>query len=458
MTNNYNSSRSDLLKRIGLSPSKKLMVFLVSAVLVTIPFGYAYNSVCIILFVLYSFLSARQKDFSFSTSLLLPMLLFTLMVLSLTWSIDFQSSIRALSKEAALFFIPLAFFFNKQLIRMGVRKILKNLSVGMCFFGVYFLGRAVFRYLQTDDTDVFLSAELSTCVITPVYLSALFSMALFYFLSVKNKKFLDYAGFVFVACIIGLLLNKVIIITDVILAVAYILFYSKLSKSLKIVSGIAFITLTALFAYYARTKGAFPAEYISNTPEIQALAVEGLPLHNVTLKEAWSKPVFSENDYFNGTAFRTYQVRIFAEMLEEDKVFFTGYGISASIDKIEEKAKEHNVFEGGVLNHRYSRQNFHNQYVEAFADLGIVGFILLLLILVLNFKNAILSKDFMHIAFAILMIALLLTESFLWRQRGVVFFTVFYCLFNGIPLQADKEKYEKNTNNRGGRFSGIAPL
>jgi O-antigen ligase len=23
-----------------------------------------------------------------------------------------------------------------------------------------------------------------------------------------------------------------------------------------------------------------------------------------------------------------------------------------------------------------------------------------------------------------------LTESFLWRQRGVIFFMVFYCLFN----------------------------
>ena len=49
---------------------------------------------------------------------------------------------------------------------------------------------------------------------------------------------------------------------------------------------------------------------------------------------------------------------------------------------------------------------------------------------VLNLKNAFKSKDFIHIAFAILMISLFLTESFLWRQRGVIFFMVFYCLFN----------------------------
>ena len=50
--------------------------------------------------------------------------------------------------------------------------------------------------------------------------------------------------------------------------------------------------------------------------------------------------------------------------------------------------------------------------------------------LFVNIKNAFQSKDFMHITFSVLMISLFLTESFLWRQRGVVFFTLFYCLFN----------------------------
>lgn len=458
MTNNYNSSRSNLLKRIGLSPSKKLLIFLVSAVLVTIPFGYAYNSMAIILFVLYSFLSAKKEDFSISIWLLLPMLLFLLMLVSITWTIDFRATARALSREASLFFIPLAFCFNKQLIRMGVRKILKNLSVGMCFFGVYFLGRAVVRYLLTGSADVFLYKELSSTIITPVYLSSLFSMSFFYFMAVKGKKFLDYAALVLISLIILLLLNKVIIIADILLAAIYIVFYSRLKRTPRVIFGLTFIILTGGFTYYAKTGAGLPAEYISNTAEIKTLAEWGIPLHNVTIDEAWSKPVFSENDYFNGTAFRVYQVRIFKEMLQEDAVFFTGYGLGASIDKIEQKAKEHKVFEAGILNKRYSRQNFHNQYVEAFADLGIAGFLLVAAILLLTLKNALCSKDFIYIAFAILMIALLLTESFLWRQRGVVFFTVFYCLFKGVTTQAYKQNYEKNTHNGSGRVSGFTSL
>ena len=459
MTNNYSSSRSDLLKRIGLSPSKKLLVFLLSAALVTIPLGYAYNSIAIILFVLYSLLSAKKEDISVNYVLLLPVCLFVLMALSLAWSIDFKSSLRALGKEASLVFIPLAFCFNKRLIRMGFRQILKNYSLFMCLFGLYFLGRAIVRYSKTNDPGVFLYTELAAPVVISVYLSALFSIAFFYFLSIRNKRAGDYAGLMFMAVMIALLLNKSIIAVDVLLTAIYFIFYSSMPKSIRTAIGIGFLALTAGLVYYVKTTAVFPAEYISNVPETEALAKEGLPLNNVTLAEAWSKPSFSANDYFNGTAFRIYQVRIFTEMLQEDPIFFTGYGLNASLKKIEEKSREHNVFEGGVLNHRYSRQNFHNQYVESFADLGIFGFLILLALLFVNLKNSLGSKDFMHIAFAILMIALLLTESFLWRQRGVVLFTILYCLFNiRLPKGTEKQQHEKNTHNGRGRFFRVTPV
>jgi len=60
---------------------------------------------------------------------------------------------------------------------------------------------------------------------------------------------------------------------------------------------------------------------------------------------------------------------------------------------------------------------------------------LLVLMLSFNLKNAIKNKDFIHIAFAVLMISLFLTESFLWRQRGIVFFTLFYCLLNSTKKE-----------------------
>lgn len=428
-----------MLKKIGLSLGKKPLVFFISAVLITLPLGYATNSVALILFVLYSILSAKKDNMSFNFALLLPLLLFGLMVLSLAWSIDSKSTLKALSKEAALLFIPLAFCFNKHFIKMGLNAILKNYSVGMCLFGFYYIGRAIMRYSETNNPDVFFYHELATPAVNAIYLSALFSVPLFYFLAVKRKTFWDFATIAYLLVFIFLLSSKTVIIIDVLLIVIYLLFYSGMPKKAKLTSGVVFIALIAVLGYFGKIKERLLVEYEPNVTTVIKDPNDGI--NNLSIKDAWTKPKFTENDYFNGTAFRVYQVRVFKEMLTEESMVFTGYGLNASLKKIQEKGVENGVYQGDGLNKGYDTQNFHNQYIETFADLGVFGFLLLIVLLLYNFKNAIKSKDFVHIAFAILMIALLLTESFLWRQRGIVFFTMFYCLFNTlVPKSSEREK------------------
>lgn len=439
MTFNYKSSNNELLKRIGLAPSKRLLTFLITAILITLPAGYAYNSIAIVLFVLYSFLSYKKQDVNPSVLLLLPVSLFLLMVISALWSEDAVSTVKALGKEAALLFLPFAFFFNRKIIGVSRRSVLKNFSIIMCFIAFYYLARAMVRYLATKDIDVFFYNELATPVVSALYLSGIFSIAYFYFLSVKNKRFFDYAGLVVVSVMLSLLLVKTIIAINIALTAFYIIFFSSVSKNARIAWGVFFVLLSGLFVYVAKTTTIAPAEYTSNIPEMEMLARENITVHNVTVHEAWHKEQFDRNDYFNGTAFRAYQARVFYELLSEDPKIFAGYGLNASMIKIRQKSEEHNVFEGDVLNQRYARQNYHNQYIEVFSDLGLAGFLILIAMLGLNLKNAFAAKDFVHIAFAFLMIALLLTESFLWRQRGIVLFTLLYCLFNiRLPEKAEK--------------------
>ena len=52
--------------------------------------------------------------------------------------------------------------------------------------------------------------------------------------------------------------------------------------------------------------------------------------------------------------------------------------------------------------------------------------------LIVKFQNAIKIKDFINISFAFLMISLFLTESFLSRQRGIIFFIALYSFFNTV--------------------------
>ena len=151
---------------------------------------------------------------------------------------------------------------------------------------------------------------------------------------------------------------------------------------------------------------------------------------NVSVGEAWNTDKFTDNQYFPGIAFRVYQLRVFTELLQEEPIFFTGYGLNATDSKILAKAKEHTIFMGNETHEGYHDKNFHNQYVQFFAELGFFGFVLIVAMLGITLYNGLIRKDFVHICFAILMISLFLTESFLARQRGIIFFTAFYCLFN----------------------------
>jgi O-antigen ligase len=426
MANIYNFSRNALLKRIGLSPGKKLLVFLLSLVVITIPIGNGYNSISVIFFVLLSVLAVRRQDVSFKPMLIWPVLLFLLMLLSVSWSIDRVASIKALGKEASLIFIPVAFFLNRRLGRRSVDDILKNYSIAMCLFALYCLIRAIVRYTATGNQDVLFYHELAGEGLNAVYLSVLFSIALFEFLSKRRKTITGNVSTLFLLVMVFMLSSKNIIVIDVILIICYYLFFSGLSKKAMFTAIGVFCLLVAGLGYYGKI-------YDRMLHETQQEDIaQTIGVHNVTIGEAWHNNKFSPNHYFNGTAFRTYQVRIFKEMLHEDPIFFTGYGLNASGRKIEEKGHEHNLFHGNEDNIGYNKLNFHNQYVEAFADLGFFGFLIIFIAVVINLRNGIKQKYFVHIAFAVLMISLFLTETFLWRQRGVVFFTVFYCLFNDL--------------------------
>jgi O-antigen ligase len=83
----------------------------------------------------------------------------------------------------------------------------------------------------------------------------------------------------------------------------------------------------------------------------------------------------------------------------------------------------------GALEHKL---NAHNQFLQTFVGLGIVGFILLLLSTLGQIIVAILRRNFLFLLFTILIVLNFLVESMLQTSAGTLFFVFFLCLFN-IP-------------------------
>jgi len=235
-----------------------------------------------------------------------------------------------------------------------------------------------------------------------------------------------------------LLSSKNIIVVFIGLILVHYLFLTKVSQRMRMRNLVFFVVFLFSLTFIGKIRDRFLVEYETNMADStvnDVISKGNNKVYNVSIKQAWTNKTFQPNDYFPGTAFRVYQFRIFTELIVENNVLFTGFGLNASHLKIEEKAIQYNLFMGSEEQDGYQNKNFHNQYVQNFAELGIFGFLLLLIMLFINVKNAFKSKDFVHFAFAFLMISLFLTESFLWRQRGVVFFTVMYCLFNSATAK-----------------------
>ena len=421
--------------------------------IISIPLPIFINNILLLLFTGIVFITTKKRQIKYDSNLFFLVLFFLLSLLSLCWSIDFKSTLNTIPRLIPLMLIPILFMISQSFGVLHIKALLKYYSFVMVVLAIAFMARAVIRYLITNDIRAFfyhgendLDYGLVPKLLNAIHISVFVAIGYFFFISKQVKKPLDYIAILILAAFILLLSAKNIIFIVIFLTIIQLFYFSRLSHKLRLKNLIVFILLIVLIFSYGQIKDRFEVEFQTNTDNsFNTNVIEGIPnlSHYVSINEAWTNKTFTENDYFNGTAFRVYQFRIFIEMLSEDAIFWKGYGLNASYPKIESKGIAHNIYLGDDSNNGYQKMNFHNQYVQSFADLGIFGFLLTLIILIINFKNGVKTKDFMHFAFAILMISLFLTESFLLRQRGILFFTIFYCLFNSIPKNRDFQNSSK---------------
>ena len=414
-------------------------IYLLALILITLPLNFGFGSISIILFILTTVLNFKSRKFSLNRTLSLPIALYLLMLSSLLWTLDFDATLSGLKKTVVFLVIPLSFFFIPKLSKIQLFKILRLFSFSMVLYAVYFFLQAIFKFFITQNPDVFFFHELVSLDLNAIYMAAFASLALFYFVQIENKKSIEILSMLTLLLLVFLLSSRSIFFIDLVLIIFYYIFFSKTHEGIKVVTVFAFflflvISIASSQEIKDRLLSKSETAFVDNILNKSLTEKEELE-NNVTIEEAWNKNDFQQNNFFPGTALRVFQVRVFKEMLNEQNIFFTGFGLEASQAQIEKKVQEHQLDLG------YKVFNFHNQYIQTFAELGVFGFIILVLMLLVNLKNAIYNRNFLHLVFALTMIILLLTESMFCRQRGIIFFVVLYCIFNSAEhLKLIKEK------------------
>ena len=439
MANIFNFSKNvyQNLKQENSSHSALLLIVLA---LLCIPLSYAINSIALVFLFVVTLISFKKQNIKLDLNLIFPIVLYVLMLLSITWTIDFERTLNSLSKELPLLLIPVCFLLFRTFSALEKEKIIKWYSYGIVAYSMFYLAKALLRFIISKDTSVFFYHELVTKDVNAIHVSVYIAVSFFYFLEKQQKGLFDKLALVLLFVMVFLLSSKNIILVFMGLLVCYHLFYSKTSKKMRLKNLILLLVILFSIPFIGKIKERFKEEYetIMTDSSVNDVISKGSEkVYNVSIKQAWTNNAFKPNDYFPGTAFRVYQFRIFIEFLQEESIFWTGFGLDASYSKIAEKGIHYNLFLGNETQEGYQTKNFHNQYIQVFAEIGIFGLLLLLTMVFLSFRNAMKTKSYVHIAFSVLIIALFFTESFLWRQRGITFFILMYCIFNA-NLKSEK--------------------
>ena len=412
-----------------------VLEYLIALILITLPLKNIFVSIATISLVITSFFLNKSQGFNFKRAFFIPILFFGIMAMSLLWTKNYNDTLSGIQKALSFIVIPMVFFAIPQVSKESLNNIFRIYGFGMVFYAVFYIAIASKCYLETNNTNVFFNINLVPIDPGAIYMSVFASLALFYFVQIEKKKSIEKVALSIITVFIFLLSSKSIITIDFIIIVWFYAFYAKIPNGTKVLTILA-VSLFLLFSIFfvKEVKDRFLVEYeTAFVDNISHGKLNKKPekTHNVSIKEAWTNTKFQQTDFFPGTALRVYQARIFKEMLQEEPLFLKGFGLEASQYRIRQKAKEHNLF------YDYGEFNFHNQYIQSLAELGIVGLLLLVIMLFVNLNNGLLKKDFLHIAFAITMIMLFLSESFFCRQRGIVFFILLYCLFNAWAKNRD---------------------
>jgi hypothetical protein len=212
-----------------LKQSPPLLVLLV--VLLTIPLSYAINSIAMGLFAVTTLFYVKKSNFKIDKTLVLLVFLYLLMAVSLSWSHDLNASINALSKELPLLIFALSFMTFSSFDESKKQMVLKYYSFGMFLYLIFFLTKAVVRFIITRDISVFFYHELVTEDLNAIHVSVYMTVAFFYFYAKELRSKFDSIISFLLAVFIFLLSSKNIVVVFILLVVIFELFYSK--KKLK---------------------------------------------------------------------------------------------------------------------------------------------------------------------------------------------------------------------------------
>lgn len=397
----------DRIKQLVLS--EQTYVLLIAGLLLCLPLPYAFSSIAVIVLSVISFVSLFFHPAAPLKGYWIPALLYVLLLLSLLWSEDVGKSLRGLERQLPLFIIPLSFWMMPPISKKGIHRILYLFATGLCFFALLFLTVSAYRYFYEGWTlGVFSYHGLVDLFdLNAIYISVMVSLSLLFMIFNARKRYREIVIIAVLLVFLLLLASKnVIAVTALSFVLGLFLSRKVLGRKGLLLSALGVILVAALL--YAPIKRRWSAEL------------------NTDLTEVFTCDSFGIFYPWTGATIRLFQTRVFYELFQENDVFFTGFGINASQEKVAEVQNRYDLYCG------YNTYNFHNQYLQSFAELGVFGLLILLSLLGYMLRGYFRTDQLIFLFFFLVMASVFVSETYIWRQRGLIHFMVLFGLLTHL--------------------------
>ncbi len=408
--------------------------------LVSLPLGQQLltNLLLLALFLL-ALILAEKSDWRRtlrSPIFILPALFYLFSCFSLLWSDNISEALPMLETKSSFFLAPLLIGLSARLYTEGFKeKALKSFLVGALLASLVALIYASFRSVENghlyklaqdgvSKQYLFLYTHLAEPIMHPGYFAsflgiALFIAAYFFWQGRRQYRYLYLGALVFLFLMMLLLQARINLLA-------------------------IFILLPFALIYWAFSRRKYKFLLLPVLP-VAALLL-ALTMGGDSFRDRYLQmPDFSydiSGSDFNSATYRLAEWESAVDLIADN--FWLGTGLGDNRIALINTYREKQFWEG--LNKRF---NAHNQYLESFIAIGLLGTILLLSALIYYLNNYWRKGDYLNVLNLLFLMICLLTESMFERMWGVLLFTIFFPLMMYLSqYNEESEKLESSKANK----------
>lgn len=384
----------------------KVYILIIVITLVFQSFKYAYGTISFLLLLLVGIIGYCYNPLKFKTYYLWPIVFFLVSALSLAWSLDPSLTLKGVIRITPLALIPLVISLGYDISKKQYDNIFNKFSLIYALVALFFISNGLFKYFTSGHTKfLFYHTLVEPSNLNAIYASSFAFVAYFWILLKQYNVVLYQLSAIVLLTFIILLSSKVLISLTIICTLVLLIQY--LNINFKIIAIVFLVLIGSIFLIKPHNfiSKRFSAEQTTNFKEI-------FNCQNFTKVYPWT-----------GTGLRLFQLRVGFEIIEDDpQSLLYGLGFNSSQPSVVNKHKKYNLYPG------YYEYNLHNQYLQTIVELGILGALFLLVCLYQILKLYIKKHQLFPLLIFVLFLVLFITESYLMRQRGIIFFSLLYAL------------------------------